>query len=337
MSSDDSLAATGPARTSLRTTLLLALLTFVLGIAATALIIRQYRSWFPVAAQAIIDPVMTGPAEPRPAGAGFEPPPEAGSAARSLDREQLDARQTAIAAQVATLEARTALIDQDTRAAAGNATRAEALLIAFAARRAIDRGLALGSIEPQLRLRFGNSQPRAVTRIIQAARTPVTIEDLRQGLDELAPELATGAATDGWFNSLRREVANLIIIRHEGTPSPRAADRLVRVRRLLDAGRIEAALAEVGRLPGAPKAALWIEAAGRYVETHEALDTIETVAILGPANDMAARAGAAMPSQAMPSQAMPGPATGPMPAATAPAAPAAVASARGSTTTESIR
>lgn len=313
MSSDDSSPAAGPARTSLRTAVLLALVTFVLGIAATTLIIRQYRSWFPQSTQALIDPVTGTPGETRPAGTGFEPPPEAGSAVRSLDREQIDARQTALAAQLATLEARATLVDQDARAAAGNATRAESLLVAFAARRAIDRGEALGAVEPQLRLRFGNSQPRAVATIIQAARAPVTIEDLRVGLDELTTELATGAATSGWMTSLRRELANLIVIRRAGTPSPRATDRLARVQRLIDAGRINLAIAEVGRLPGAPQAARWISDAGRYVQAHEALDTIESAAIIGPGTDLAGGAPAA-----------PAPAAATLPPATAAPASALV-------------
>ena len=51
---------------------------------------------------------------------------------------------------------------------------------------------ALGYIEEQLRDRFGTTQPRAVAAILQAAREPVTIAELRAGLDGIAPELVTG-------------------------------------------------------------------------------------------------------------------------------------------------
>ncbi|WP_374127825.1 hypothetical protein [Sphingomonas sp. 28-62-11] len=267
---------------SSRAPLIGALIAFVLGIAVTALFVTQYRQWLPRGVQGMFEatPAPTAATTEDP-GTGFMPPPEAGSAARLLDSEALNARQAAIAAQLATLEARAETIDRDSHAAANNAARAEALLIAFSARRAIDRGLALGSIEPQLQMRFGVSQPRAVGAIVQASRTPVTLEDLRLALDASAPELTTGVATTGWWPSLRREISSLVVIRHEGTPSPRAADRLARVRRLLDAGQVEAALVEVARLPGAPKASSWIAAARRFVAAHQALDTIETAAILG--------------------------------------------------------
>lgn len=267
---------------SSRAPLVSAVIAFVLGIAVTALFITQYRQWLPRGAQAMFEgaPAQV-PTTTEDPGTGFSPPPEAGSAARLLDGEALNARQAAISAQLASLEARAAMIDRDSHAAANNAARAEALLIAFSARRAIDRGLALGSIEPQLRLRFGVSRPRAVGAIVQASRAPLTLEDLRLALDASAPELTTGVATSGWWTSLRREVSSLVVIRHEGTPSPRAADRLARVRRLLDAGQVEAALVEVSRLPGAPKASSWMAAARRYVEAHQALDAIETAAILG--------------------------------------------------------
>src|SRR3546814_8273346 len=73
--------------------------------------------------------------------------------------------------------------------ASGNATRAEGLLIAFAARRALDRGLSLGYPEAQLRLRFGDDQPNAVKTIIDNARDQITLEQLRSGLDDMAPQL----------------------------------------------------------------------------------------------------------------------------------------------------
>lgn len=264
-------------RWGLRTALLMAALAFVAGIAITAVLVNQYRRWLPASAQAMLDPPAAAPTAPATA---FVPPPEAGSSA-SLDSEALGARQSALAAQLATLEARTATIDMASRAAAGNAVRAEALMVAFAARRAIDRGLALGYLEGQLRARFGSGQPAAVAAILRAAHAPVTVEDLRLGLDTIAPDLATGATKDGWLTSLRRELSGLIVLRREGSPSPRPADRLDRIRRLLDARQVEAALAEVARLPGAPQAERWTTAAARYVEAHRALDTIEAVAING--------------------------------------------------------
>ncbi|OYY79583.1 MAG: hypothetical protein B7Y43_00435 [Sphingomonas sp. 28-62-20] len=280
MSSDHTpFTATGAPRSGWRVAVLLAVVAFAAGIAVTALFIQQYRHWLPPSAQAMFDP--PAPSASAPPSAAFEPPPEAGTAGAALDSDTLSARQVALAAELGALEARTAAINQQARSAAGDAGRAENLLIAFAARRAIDRGLGLGYLDGQLRRRFGATQPDAVRAILRAARQPVTIEDLRLGIDTIAPDLTTGATQDGWWASLQREVAGLIVVHREGTPSPRPAERMTRIRRLLDARQVEAALAEVARLPGAPQAERWMAAASRYVEAHHALDAIETASIMG--------------------------------------------------------
>lgn len=173
-----------------------------------------------------------------------------GEPAAALDTATLETREAALAGQLASLEARTATVSADAAAAGGQAGRAEGVLIAFAARRALDRGTGLGYLEEQLRERFGATQPRAVAYVIQASRQPVTLEDLRQGLDAIAPDIAT-VSSDDWWTSFRRELGNLVVLRKAGTPSPLPADRLVRARRLLDGGQVDAARAEVARLPGA--------------------------------------------------------------------------------------
>lgn len=287
MSSDDMpvgitpVEAPRPRRPAIRNAVLLTLLAFVAGIGVAAALIRNYAGMLgmevrPLSASAAASALMPG----------FVPPPEAGSAAIP-DRAALDARQSMLDARLADLETRAAMIDRESRLAAGNAGHAEAMLVAFAARRRIDRGLALGNIEAALHRHFDLVQPRAVIAVARASRMPVTIEELRLGLDTLAPTLANGGIDGGWWQSLRREIGNLIVIRRETTPSPHPADRLARIRRLLDAEQVEAALAEVARLPGAAKAGGWMEAASRYVEAHQALDAIESTAIEGRASDMA--------------------------------------------------
>lgn len=208
--------------------------------------------------------------------------PAAAAVAPAIDPTLLATREAALAAQLASLEARTATVSADATAAAGQASRAEGLLIAFAARRALDRGLGLGYIEEQLRSRFGRSEPAAVIDVIRASRSPVTLEDLRQGLDAIAPDISTVRA-DNWWRSLQREMSNLVVLRQSGTPSPLPADRLARAKRLLEGGQVEAALAEVQRLPGARDASNWTNAANRYVTARHALDLIENAAILGQA------------------------------------------------------
>ncbi|MEQ1496211.1 MAG: hypothetical protein ABL912_10705, partial [Novosphingobium sp.] len=68
--------------------------------------------------------------------------------------------------QVTALEQRLARIDLQAAAAEGNTARAEAMLVALAARRAIERGTPLGYLEVQLQLRFGAARPAAVSSVI---------------------------------------------------------------------------------------------------------------------------------------------------------------------------
>ncbi len=211
-------------------------------------------------------------------GIGGEAPP----VVAVTDPGALMTREAALAAQLSTLETRTAAVTADAAVAETQASRAESLLVAFAARRAVDRGQPLGYLEEQLRTRFGRSRPRAVNAVIMAAREPVTLEDLRQGLDVIAADVSSSAAGDrNWWDGLRRELGTLIVLRKANTPSPMPAERLDRARRLLIAGQVDAARAEIERLPGADKATNWMAAARRYVVARQALDAIESAAILG--------------------------------------------------------
>ncbi|RDE06163.1 hypothetical protein DVW87_12735 [Sphingomonas aracearum] len=255
------------------------LLAFALGLAAMAAAMHYYARWTATkaptagAAPAAAQPVVIVPAQgTRPGGPG-----------PVIDLDELSTREGELSRQLAGLEARTASVGQSAAVASGNATRAEAMLIAFAARRQIDRGLPLGYLENQLVQRFGATQGPAVTTVRQAAASPVTLEDLRAGLDAIAPDLVTGASSAGWLASLRRELSSLVVLRRAGTASPMPSERLSRARRLLEAGQVGPALAEVARLPGAAQAQNWTAAARRYVDARAALDTIETSAIAGTA------------------------------------------------------
>lgn len=189
-------------------------------------------------------------------------------------------RQDALDARMAELEQRLDTVDVHADAASGNAARAEALLVAFAARRALDRGAPLGYLEDQLRLRFGDAQPNAVTTVIDTARSPVTIDELLAGLDTLAPNLTQAPATDSAWAQIRREVSSLFVIRHETAPSPAPTVRLNHARAQLQAGKVSEAINEVQRLPGAAEAGDWMIAARRYDSARRALDLLETTAML---------------------------------------------------------
>ena len=186
-----------------------------------------------------------------------------------------------IARRLAALEQRFGQIDSSSRVAVGSADRTEALVAAFAARRAIDRGVALGFLERMLQLRFPG-QPRAVGAVIAAARQPVTLAQLQSELETLGPQLLGAPPDQSWWTSFREELGGLIVIRRADTPSTEPSQRLDRAKRWLQAGEVAAAIAEVQRMPGNAYAADWVTKARRYALAHQALDLIETAALLEP-------------------------------------------------------
>ena len=258
-----------------RAPLVIGLLAFLAGLVLAGWVLARSdtaRAWLLGAPQPVptAPEVLASPPDPAPdtlpvarSGAALDP-----SMAAALDE------------RVVEIEGRIDRVGERANAAGANAARAEGLLIAFAARRAIDRGL--GYIEGQLRERFGAAQPQAVATVIAAARAPVTLDDLQLGLDDLAPTLTSGLGESGWWASLRDELASLFIVRRAGTPSPVPAERLRHAKRLLEAGQVDKALVEVARLPGQAKAQGWMAQARRYILTRRALDVLETAAILTP-------------------------------------------------------
>jgi len=187
-------------------------------------------------------------------------------------------------ARIAALEARLGQVESATERAEGFAGRADALVVAFAARRAIDRGIALGYLEGILRDRFGGIEPQAVATVISASRQPVTIEQLRDQLAALSPKLTSASPDEGWWEGLRRELGGLILVRKATMPSTAPVDRISRAMDNLATGHVDNALAEVARLPAQQAAQGWIANARRYVQARVALDQIETAALLRPTN-----------------------------------------------------
>ena len=193
---------TPPARgLSGRTVALLVLLAFAAGLALAVYAARRVAWLAPPPATA------PAPAEKPVTVVAATPPVQ-------VDPAALATRESVLAGQLAALEARTAAIASDVQAAGAQAGRAEALLVAFAARRAIDRGLGLGYLDGQLRARFAASEPSAVAYVIQAARQPLTLGDLREALATIGPEIASGARA-GWLEGARRELSNLVVLRKD--------------------------------------------------------------------------------------------------------------------------
>ena len=197
------------------------------------------------------------------------------------DIATLAAREQALAARLDQLDLRIRDVDGSARAASSYATQAERLMIAFAVRRAVERGQPLGTLENQLRARFAERQGEAVAAIVQVAAQPVTLEDLRLALETIAPRLGNGPDDSLWARA-RRMLGDMVVLRSVDSPSPRPSDRLNRARRALDAGDAEAALAEVAHMPGAANAESWTSAAKRYVAARHALTEIERAAMETP-------------------------------------------------------
>jgi len=202
--------------------------------------------------------------------------------ARVRPGEQATATPEALAGRVADLEQRIIRVSVAAQSASAYANRAEAIMVAFAARRALDAGTPLDYLEGQLRLLFGEAQPRAVATIINAAADPVTVNKLRAGLEDIHVQIDAGAEREGWWTSTVRTIGSLFELRSAETPAPDPAERLARARRAIEAGQIEAAIKEVAALPPQPAIAQWLEQARRYNEAHRALDVIEQAAILEP-------------------------------------------------------
>lgn len=270
-----------PPRRSWSGVALASLVAFLLGVGAMSWLLLR---WEPAARYLGIVPAPAAASAqraPAPALPTTRPPDDRPESGVSPDGGTI-VIDPEVARRVGSLEQRVGEIGTDTQEAVGNADRAEALLVAFAARRALDRGGGLGYLEGLLRDRFGGSRPQAVGTIIAAAREQVTLERLQDGLEEVGPQLTGVAPDQSFWQALRAEAASVVTVRRGGTPSTDPRERLHRATEQLAAGRVDTALAEVLRMPGRDNAQGWVSAAARYVAAREALDAIEVAALTEP-------------------------------------------------------
>jgi hypothetical protein len=218
-------------------------------------------------------------------GVAPEAPPAASQPQPQPPTQQLAQPATvtspAIADQIAQLQARIQRVENASAQAQGSAGRADALLVAFAARRAIERGVSLGYLEPLLVSRFGAEHPQAVAVIVTASRSPVRLPELIAEYQDLESELLGPAPNEDLWTGVRRGFSSLISIRPADKPSSRPQARYRRALSHLTSGEVDSALAETMRLPGAPRARDWIAGARQYVTVRRALDEIESAALMG--------------------------------------------------------
>ena len=174
----------------------------------------------------------------------------------------------------------------DTRSQQASATvdRAESMLIAISARRAVDSGSALGYLEHELRLKFGNSNPDDVRAITDASNNPVRLATLQNQLDSASDILLSPSNDATIWDVIKKEMGELFVIRKAGSQPPQADRRLARIKTALANRDIETAILEMEKMPGAGSARDWIALAKRYMRVQQALDAIEKTALSIPSN-----------------------------------------------------
>lgn len=253
--------------------LLVALVLVIAGAGAATWGLAHYRA----AARLLgLGPAQQQPVAltPRPIVMTPQPGPEAQGAPKA--ENQADEQ------KIADLENRIAAVENATAKAEGSAGRADSLVVAFAARRAIDRGVALGYLENLLVDRFGAQHRAAVATIITASHQPVRLDDLVSEYDALGSDLRRGGPQDSWWTNLQREFGELVEIHSAERPAANPDARYERARQQLAGGDVDKALAETMRLPGAARAGDWAARARSFIAAHRALDEIESAALLPP-------------------------------------------------------
>lgn len=267
---DDTAPAQPPRSSSVRGLVIFALICFAIGIAAMGWLLSE---WTPARNLLLGEAVITSPSAPTVPEIPSAPAPAIS-----------DANQPSTEAHMAKIEEKLAIIDQQADSASTDAARAERMMIAFAARRAIERGTPLGYLEGALMRQFGNADAGAVSTIIKAGRAPVTLEQLEEGLDATRSNLMTSGAEPGWFRNLWRDVGNIAVIKQEGEDRLSPDQRFDRATQALERDRVEIAIREVQAMPGHGSAKGWLDQASRYVQARRALDRLEaiTLAVSGP-------------------------------------------------------
>jgi hypothetical protein len=187
--------------------------------------------------------------------------------------------------RIAALEARVAraeaAVTAGATASAAPSNRISGLILAFAARRALDRGQALGPVEGELKAQFGTSKPHLVAAVMAAASEPTTLTQIQTEFAALVPSLSSDGG--GWWDHLTAGLASLVAVRSASTKPNDPAQLLDHAQKALAAGQVGEALSDVVNLPNRSAASAWISKARRYAEAQRALDALEASAFEGEA------------------------------------------------------
>jgi hypothetical protein len=164
-----------------------------------------------------------------------------------------------------------------TQPVVADSAHTEAMLLAIAARRAIENGKPLGGLLPRLQTTFGQTQAQALATLAAAGESPLSNAVLLAEFEEIAPKLSRPAGT-GWAR-IQYELSTLFVLRRSDRAQSPSAARILRIKQNLMAGETPTALRLVRALPGAPNAADWIAKAQKAIAVKGALDTLDRAAI----------------------------------------------------------
>jgi hypothetical protein len=180
--------------------------------------------------------------------------------------------------RLAALEARMARLETTatTGGAAPSNGRFNALILAFAARRALERGQPLGPIEDELRVQFGANQPHLLAAVVAAANKPTTLEQIKSEFATVAPSLL--AKDEGIWSRLTSAFSGLASVRSADTRSKDPAQLLDHAQKAVEAGRVADAITDVAAMPNRAEASEWLAKARRYTDAQAALDALEASA-----------------------------------------------------------
>ena len=128
---------------------------------------------------------LTGPAPTPTASASGPTAAQARQAVAQV--QQVVQQQGGLDSRVAAMEQRLSNLDMQLQAASGNAARTEGLLVAFAARRAVERGDPLGYLADQLQLRFGETHANSVRTIVESRTSPSRSTSSSRGFKGSSP------------------------------------------------------------------------------------------------------------------------------------------------------
>ncbi len=161
-----------------------------------------------------------------------------------------------------------------------DANRAEALMIAAAARRAVDAGAPLGHLHEKLQAHFGAAEPISVNVIRKFEANPVTLSELKFSLERLNKTLGVGSSEEGLWKVLQREMSGLFVLRKGGKPPEQGNADLAKAIRFLESGNVVEALSIV-QVFAKTKAGTekWQQDAERYTVAQLSLDQIERAAM----------------------------------------------------------